>query len=39
MLADGKFVKLGESGNALALYKLKMATNENGRKAAVTGER
>jgi hypothetical protein len=37
VLADGKFVKFDESGNALALSKLKTATKDKDLKAKVSG--
>jgi len=37
VLADGKFVKFDESGNALALSKLKSATKDKDLKAKVSG--
>ncbi|MFN7938996.1 MAG: hypothetical protein U0R19_37050 [Bryobacteraceae bacterium] len=38
VLADGKFVKLDEQGNAMALAKLKAATKDKDLKAKVTGK-
>ena len=38
VMADGKFVKLDESGNAMALAKLKTATKDKDLKAKVTGK-
>lgn len=38
VLADGKFVKLDESGNAMALAKLKASTRDKDLKAKVTGK-
>ncbi len=38
VLADGKFVKLDESGNAMALSKLKTSTKDKDLKAKVTGK-
>jgi hypothetical protein len=37
VLADGKFVKFDERGNAKALAALKASTKEKGLKATVTG--
>ena len=37
VLADGKFVKLNETGNAKALAALKATTKEKDLKAKVTG--
>ena len=38
VLADGKFVKLDESGNAMALSKLKASTKDKDLKAKVSGK-
>ena len=38
VLADGKFVKLDEQGNAMALSKLKAATKDKDLKAKVSGK-
>ncbi|MCS7025967.1 MAG: hypothetical protein NZV14_14280 [Bryobacteraceae bacterium] len=38
VLSDGKFVKFDESGNALALSKLKASTKDKDLKAKVTGK-
>jgi len=38
VLADGKFVKLDESGNAMTLAKLKASTKDKDLKARVTGK-
>lgn len=38
VMADGKFVKLDEQGNAMALGKLKAATKDKDLKAKVTGK-
>lgn len=38
VMADGKFVKLDEQGNAMALAKLKAATKDKDLKAKVTGK-
>ncbi|MBL8217425.1 MAG: hypothetical protein JNK87_42280 [Bryobacterales bacterium] len=38
VLADGKFLKLDESGNAMALSKLKASTKDKELKAKVTGK-
>ena len=38
VLADGKFLKLDEAGNAMALSKLKTSTKDKELKAKVTGK-
>lgn len=38
VLGDGKFVKFDESGNAMALSKLKSATKDKDLKAKVAGK-
>ncbi|MBL8176081.1 MAG: hypothetical protein JNK48_15490 [Bryobacterales bacterium] len=38
VMADGKFVKLDEQGNAMALAKLKASTKDKDLKAKVTGK-
>ncbi len=38
VLADGKFIKLDEQGNAMALSKLKAATKDKDLKAKITGK-
>ncbi len=38
VLADGKFIKFNESGNAKALASLKASTKEKDLKAKVTGK-
>ncbi|MCC6391511.1 MAG: hypothetical protein IT167_12995 [Bryobacterales bacterium] len=39
VLSDGKFVKLDETGNAMALSKLKASRKDKDLKAKVTGKR
>ena len=39
VLADGKFLKFDEAGNAKTLSALKVATKEKDLKAQVTGEK
>ncbi|HUQ91883.1 MAG TPA: hypothetical protein VM120_09385 [Bryobacteraceae bacterium] len=37
VLSDGKFVKLDETGNSMALSKLKTSTKDKDLKAKITG--